>query len=323
VIVIVCLIIASIVLFLYRPGFLFNLSSFGSHAQPVVDVNNPPLNIEIAPAGDTINLDEGIALQIKLKNNGAASISDLKITLETTDTDFSVKKIEKTDDQAGLSLNDKTIVLAKLAIGMKKEIEVKAYFNRKNEKRVINWQARIEYSFGGQVLSSTISLPSLRTSAEIKLSDAAYYTSPQGDQLGIGPLPPLVGIPTNYWIFFEAQSDADWNNLVVSARLPKGVELTDSRSLLAGDFNYNPETRQLFWKIPAFIGRTESYRLGFEVQLLPTADQIGKVMTLLDGPRYYATDVLTGQEKSGSLDKLTTDLDKDRFNSGQGQVVGE
>ena len=323
VIIMICLIIASIVLFLYRPGFIFNLSSFGSYAQPAVDINNPPLSTEMVPAGDTIAMDEGIALNIKLKNNGAAPISGLKIILETTDADFSVKKIEQTNDQSGLSLNDKTIVLTKLAAGMEKEIGAKVHFNRKNENRVINWQARIEYIFGGQVLHNTISLPSLRASAEIKLSDAAYYTSPQGDQLGIGPLPPLVGIPTNYWIFFEAKSDADWRDLVVGARLPRGVELTDSRSLLAGDFNYNPETRQLIWRIPAFIGRSESYRLGFEVQLLPTADQVGKVMTLLDSPQYYATDVLTEQEKSGSLDKLTTDLDKDRFNSGQGKVVSE
>lgn len=322
-IIVICLLASLIVLYFYRPSFLSGLPGFGSLTPPTVDLNNPPLSAELVPAAGSLSLDDGLILKMNLKNNGAAAISDLKISLEASDGNFAIERIENFQNDANLAVDNRTVNLGKIPSGASRETEVKIYFSSKSAERIINWRAKSEYSFGGQILTNEISLPALKVNAELSLKDAAYYTSPQGDQLGIGPLPPLVGIPTNYWIFLEAQSDSDWKNLVVSARLPKGVELTDSRSLLAGDFNYNPETRQLIWKVPEFSGRAESYRLGFEIQLIPVAAQAGQVLPLLDGPQYYATDALTGQEKSGSLDRLTTNLDKDRFNSGQGKVVSE
>ena len=318
-IIIVCLLASIIGLYFYRPY----LPGFGSSVHTPVDLNNPPLVLEFSPAEGAAILKDGTALKISFKNSGQVAVADLKISLESSDGNFSLKAVEKTGDGQGYAINGQTIIFSEIAAGTRGEAEVKAYFTAKGEGRAINWRARSTYSVGSQTLKHDFDLPALKVKAEIKVSDAAYYTSPQGDQLGIGPLPPLVSIPTNYWIFFEAQSAADWKNLVVSARLPKGVELTDSRSLLAGDFNYNPETRQLIWKVASLAGRPESYRIGFEIQLTPTADQVGQVLPLLSNPQYYATDALTGEEANGSLDKLTTDLDKDRFNAGQGKVVNE
>lgn len=319
IITIVCLAITVIVLFLYKP----NLSSFGSDVRPGVDLNNPPLNLEITADEKAVGAGEGVPVKIIFNNSGAAEISNLTISLEMSDDNFILKKIEKAADNSGFTVSGQSLNFAAIAAGAGGEAEVKVYFAAKGASRSINWRARSEYNWDNQVLKHDFYLPSLKTKAEIAVQGAAYYTSPQGDQLGIGPLPPLVGIPTNYWVFWEVQSSADWKNLVISARLPKGVELTDSRSLLAGEFNYNPETRQLIWKVPEFSGREESYHLGFEIQLLPTADQIGEVPVLLGDAKYYATDVLTGEEADGVLEKLTANLDKDRFNSGNGKVVGE
>lgn len=318
-IIIVCLLASVIGLYFYKPY----LPGFGSSVHPQVDLNNPPLSLEFSPADGAASLKDGTAVKIAFKNSGQTVITDLKISLESSDSNFSLKAIEKVGDDQKLNIDNQTIVFSEIAAGTSGEAEVRAYFTAKGEGRTINWRARSTYSVGNQSLKHDFDLPALKVKAEIKVSDAAYYTSPQGDQLGIGPLPPLVGIPTNYWVFFEAQSLDDWKDLVVSARLPKGVELTDSRSLLAGDFNYNPETRQLIWKVPALDGRSESYRIGFEIQLTPAAAQVGQILPLLNNPQYYATDVLTGEEASGTLDKLTTDLDKDRFNAGQGKVVNE
>ncbi len=325
-IIVVCLAIGLIVLSSYRPGS----PSGGPNARPVLDLNNPPLNLELTPGGSAVSLSDGVTLKIIFKNNGAAAINDLKLTLETSDNNFSLKKIAEPKPDAGfnidnqiITINNQTINFAKIPAGASGEAEVKIYFNSKSEGRVINWRARSEYSVLGQILKNDISLPTLKVKAELSVTSEAYYTSPQGDQLGIGPLPPLVGIPTNYWIFWKTQSLDNFKNLVVSARLPKGVELTDSRSLLAGEFNYNPDTRQLIWKVSELAGRAESYHLDFEVQLIPTAEQVGQVLPLLSNPRYYATDSLTSEEISGALDKSTTDLDQDRFNSGQGRVASE
>ncbi|MCX6794795.1 MAG: hypothetical protein NTY31_02310 [Candidatus Falkowbacteria bacterium] len=325
-IIVICLAIGLIVLYSYRPGS----SSGGPNVRPVLDLNNPPLSLELTPAEGVISLNDGSTLKMVFKNNGSAAINDLKLIFETSDNNFSLKKITDIKPDAGLNIdnqaitiNNQTINFAKIPAGASGEAEVKVYFNSKGEGRVINWRARSEYSVLGQILESSISLPALKVKAELSVTSEAYYTSPQGDQLGIGPLPPLVGIPTNYWIFWKTQSLDNFKNLIVSARLPKGVELTDSRSLLVGEFNYNPDTRQLIWKVSELAGRADSYHLDFEVQLIPTANQVGQVLPLLNNQQYYATDSLTGEEVSGALDKSTTALDQDRFNSGQGQVVSE
>lgn len=319
-IIIICLAVSTIILYRYRP----NLPSFGFYVRPVLDLNNPPLNLEFTLAEQAISLNDGVDLKIVFKNNGPTVIANLKLTLETSDANFSVKKIENTANDNRLEIDNQIINFTKIPAGQGGEVELKIYFaSRQSEARVINWRGRSEYSVSDQIIKDDFSLPALKVKAELSVSEAAYYTSPQGDQLGVGPLPPLVGIPTDYWIFWEAQSQYDWTNLVMAARLPKGVELTGKRSLLAGDFNYNPETRQLIWKIPSLAGRPESYRLGFEVQLVPTKDQVGQVLPLLSGPKYYATDVLIGTDTGGTLEALSTDLSKDRFNAGQGKVVGE
>lgn len=321
-IVVICLLIISAALYFYRPSFLSNLPGFGYYVSPTVDLNNPPLSLNFFPSSGVVSLNEPVDLKITFKNNGTAAVSNLKITL-TTDDNFSIEKIEPGENASGFNINNQIIIFSKIPAGGSGEADFKISFGSAGKERIINWLAKSEYNYGGQTLHGQMSLTALKVKAELIVDDAAYFTSPQGDQLGIGPIPPFVGIPTNLWIFLEAQSGDDWENLIVSARLPKGVSLTNSRSLLAGNFNYSTSTRQIIWKVPDLIGRTEGYHMGFEIQIIPTTAQVGEVLSLLENVQYYATDSLTGEEIGGTLDKLTTDLDKDRFNSGQGKVVNE
>jgi len=228
----------------------------------------------------------------------------------------------ETADQSALKINGREVVLTRIGAGESGEAVLKVYFNQKNPKaRAINWQAQSQYVFAAQLLKATMNLSSLTIPAELEVKAAVYYTSPQGDQLGVGPIPPIATVPTNYWVFWEANSAHDFKNLVFSARLPKGVELYGGRSLLAGEFNYSTSSRQVIWKIPNLKGEDSSYRVGFEIQLIPTLEQVGKVLPLLTGGRYYGQDALTGAESSGSLQPLSTNLEGDHFNAGQGEVV--
>ncbi|MFA5184651.1 MAG: hypothetical protein WC456_03965 [Patescibacteria group bacterium] len=315
--IIVILLIAVASLYFYRPS----LPGIGAYAPPTVDLNNPPLEIDYALASSTIKIKNGNLVKISFKNNGTAAISDIKINFLTTDANFTVSQLKavKVDDR--LSLSGREAVLAKVPAGESGEVSVWVYFNQKNQQaRQINWQAQSQYNMAGQVLKETASLPSLTVAAELKAQAVAYYTSPQGDQLGIGPLPPLVGIPTDYWIFWEASSVADFKNIVFSARLPQGVELAAGRSLLAGEFNYSTSSRQIVWRIPELQGGENNYRLGFEIELIPTVEQEFQVLPLLSDIRYYGEDALTGEATRAYLNELDTNLDGDHFNSGRGVV---
>lgn len=316
--VIIILAAAVFSLYFYRPS----LPWIGAYNPPTVDLNNPPLDLSYSVASPVIKIKDAAVLRINFKNNGTVVINNVVINLSSVDPNFTISKLETVSDN--LTINGRQIVLTSVKSGESGEAALKIYFNSKeSSSRTINWRAQSEYFLGGQLLKEAVNLPILKLAAELNIKAAVYYTSPQGDQLGVGPVPPIVGIPTSYWIFWEAKSNGDFKNLVLSARLPKGIELGSNRSLLAGEFSYSTSSRQIIWKVPQLKGNDDNYRVGFEIKLIPVAEQVGHVLPLLTQARYYGQDALTIEESAGSLSNLTTNLETDRFNSGQGQVVNQ
>ena len=318
-IVIIFLVVTLGSFFFYRPA----LNWLNGFSGPAVDLNNPPLSWDFSVANSVINVKDGATLKIDFKNNGSVTAADIVINFSTADTDFTLDRLEKISGDTA-TVSGRQLILQPLTAGNGGEVVLKAYFSFKQPAaRIINWKAQSQYTIGQQTLEQTAVMPACKLTADLNVSSLAYYTSPQGDQLGIGPLPPIVGIPTDYWIFWEAKNSGDFKDLVFSGYLPQGVELAAGRSLLTGSFNYNPVSRQITWKVPKLEDQNNSYRLGFEVKIIPIAAQIGQILPLLANTRYYIVDSLTGEVKQGQLDQLTTNLDADHFNSGQGQVVGQ
>jgi hypothetical protein len=308
-------------LYVYHPQVTLN----GNKIRPAVDLNNPPLALDFFVATSTITLEQGGLLQISYKNEGTAAITNLTLDLTTVDApNFSVEKLTLPSNPAGVTVQGREVAIAKIAAGESGEVLVQAYFKAKNAAaRTIDWQAQEAYTFGGQALTLTETLPVLNLAATWSVKDVAYYTSPEGDQLGVGPIPPVVGIPTTYWIFWSVSSPSDFKNIVLNARLPKGVELGEGRSLLAGDFSYSTSTRQIIWRIKDLTGSNDSYRLGLEVRVVPTAAQVGQTLPLLEALQYSGSDNLTGEVLTGTAPALSSNLDNDRFNAGQGRVVNQ
>jgi hypothetical protein len=171
-------------------------------------------------------------------------------------------------------------------------------------------------------LKERLILPDISIAAELSVRANTYYTSPQGDQLGIGPMPPQVGLPTSYWLFWEVSAPANFRDVVLSARLPQGVELGAGRTILTGKFNYNPTTRQAVWSLDELMAGSKQ-RIGLEVVITPTSDQVGMVIPLTASSQYFGVDTITGREDSGSFGRQDTELEGDRFHAGQGKVVAE
>ncbi len=306
-------------LYYYHPY----LPWIGSYNPPSISLDNPPLEFEYKLEKQSFEFQQGANLEIILKNNGRFELDNFSLDLKTISSDFTLSHLDlvnKNENQ--VSIKGREIFLSKIKAGAKIDLKFKVFFTRKNDKvRNIDWQAESQYYLSGHLLKSVSKLEPLIISAQISFHAKAYYTSPQGDQLGIGPIPPLVGIPTNYWVFWTIDANSDFSNLVISARLPQGVELATGRSLLAGKFSYNSLARQIIWKIPQFKTANNDYRLGFELQLIPTEKQFNKVPLLLKDIRYYAVDSLSKEKISGKLEDLNTNLKADHFNSGQGRVA--
>lgn len=295
-----------------------------------LDLNNPPLVSEFSWKDKSLNQqDLSAELNLKLNNQSPKTISNLKISFNSQTPGLSIKKIELNGEvldassvkiSAGFNLE-----INSLEKNNPQEIPLKIYFSPITvpKTRDVKTEAVVEYNIASQNLKKTVSLDDLLLEASLNVKALGLYTSSEGDQLGLGPIPPIVGQPTNYWLFFEAASSGDLNDFILSSKLPKGVEFLANYSLLAGEFSYNPDSRQILWKIPQIKNQEKNYRLGLEVQIVPTKNQIGQPPILAEKIVYQANDPLTGQELYGTATTIDTNLDADRFNQGSGKVQTE
>jgi hypothetical protein len=329
--VIATLIAIMVGLYLYNPKIdlrKINLPNWIAPANPQIDLNNPPLVASIKVQENSIYSNSALDVEITLKNNGDQSIKNLILDLVSNNHDFAISKIEETSsdniDTYPLKISGSQITITDLPTGVSSSKSLKIYFKTdvKNAK-LINWQANAEYYFYKQLFKNIIPLTDIKVAASVQAQAAVYYNSPQGDQLGSGPLPPIVDLPTDFWVFFRAEPTGDFNNFVMSAKLPKNVSFTDNSSLLAGNLTYNKDTRQLIWKIDNLVASGDDYRAGFELELVPGTEQAGKTALLASDIRFQADDTFSGLKDSGNLDALDTSLNEDLVNKGDGKVISE
>jgi len=156
----------------------------------------------------------------------------------------------------------------------------------------------------------------------IKILSAGYYYSSQGDQLGIGPLPPMVDVKTNYWIFWEiVQNDKDLNNFEISAELPDNVVWTNNKTALSGSLKYGEVSKKVIWTVDQVDKNKGNYKIGFEIGLIPTEQDINSILNLLTNIQYKAIDKSCQQEIKGKLNNITTDLIHDSLAGNKGVIV--
>jgi len=321
VVIIIMLGSSVVALHFYQPNFSWQPWNYNKPSSPTIDLSNPPLEVTVSSPQLDFDNQKGALININLKNKGEIAISDIKIKPSLTSTIHQIERLEIMNNDSSFQSDGQQIVIEHLSPQETRDINFRLYFNLDSENRIIPLSGQIEYFVGRQAVQNFDDWLELRLASELTAQAFAYYNSPQGDQLGIGPIPPIVGIPTKYWIFWELKSLGDFQNLVMSAKLPIGVELNDNRSLLAGELKYNPDSRQLIWTISEVINQSDSYRVGFEVQLIPSIEQVGQIVPLNTNIKYYAQDALTKQEVEGSLIDVDTDLSQDRINRGQGRVI--
>ncbi|MEI6835825.1 MAG: hypothetical protein WCK59_03245 [Candidatus Falkowbacteria bacterium] len=281
------------------------------------------LLIKTSMTKSNIYAGETFIVKITLENNGQNDLNNLILSPQFLSKDFSVKQLEKVEASSTVTVKDHKLWLTKLVAGETKEFNIKVTLNNgTNSPRNIAWSIKATYQTDGQSYTSDYDCPDLKLITDLKPEAIAYYNSPFGDQLGSGPIPPKLGLPTNYWIFFEVNNQGnDLTNLTFSAKLPTGVTLSNHKTLSAGEFSYNESQKRLTWTVKEVSVKNGTYQIGFEVELLPLAKQLGTNPVLVNNISYLATDSYTGEKLSGKLPSIDTTLPQDTLNKGQGVVV--
>ncbi len=153
-------------------------------------------------------------------------------------------------------------------------------------------------------------------------AEARYYAL-TGDQLGVGPLPPVAGEATSYWIVWSiGPFNANLKDVRLSATFPPGVKATGKySSAVSGDFGF--EDGSVSWHTAELkIVGTEKVSVAFEATLTPSREQIGSNAQLLGKTRVTAaTD--QGNQLDFELPIVDTDLKTDGKAQGKGKVIGE
>lgn len=324
------------VLVLMIIGFVINLIVIETRSKPKVDttpvghatkvegsVTAKSLVVKSDISKSNIYAGRSFDVNLVIENQGVSDLTDINLTPSFVSDYFTVSKLENNTIPSDIQVKNNAIIISKLSAGKKIVVDLSVTVSAKaNSPRLVSWLFKTVYTENNQKYSTSNDLADLKLVTNLSLGAEAYYNSQLGDQLGSGPIPPMVGLPTNYWIFFEAENQGnDLSNLVVTAKLPEAVTLSNDRTLSAGDFTYNESQRRVSWTVKKVGIDGDRYQVGFEVQLLPTDKQIDLKPLLLTNISYLATDAYTGEKLSGKLPDIDTELTFDSINKGQGVVV--
>lgn len=164
--------------------------------------------------------------------------------------------------------------------------------------------------------TTTVAAPSPRVE-----SFARYY-SPEGEQLGRGPLPPKVGEITKYQIVMSLPSQAyDWESLLVRARLGPHVRWTGFVPEGADAVHYDRATNTLEWRLKAPRDAWQEAGVVFEIALLPEAEDANTEPVLIEEGTIEAVEMVGKTRYKGHVAPVTTVLSHDPLGQGKGSQV--
>ncbi|MDD3284924.1 MAG: hypothetical protein PHZ07_05005 [Patescibacteria group bacterium] len=289
----------------------------------VIEIQKPKFEINIKSDQTHINDSEKAKFQIYYTNHEDIDIKNAKIKI-ISDTNSSVKNINILDNNNFYLKNNEIIFknyIKKDEIG---KIDIELNILRKNLN--VNQETYIilenEYYRDTEIINYKTYSSKIKFLSNLNISSKAYYYSEKGDQLGIGPLPPAVGIPTKYWIFWKVDNFGnDLSNFSMSAELPENVTWTGNKSVLEGNLQYSETNKRIIWNLDKINKNNAEYKIGFEVSIIPKTENIGYILQLLKNVEYSTKDNFCDIEISKNLENLDTNLKYDIYSSGKGKVI--
>ncbi|MCX6743383.1 MAG: hypothetical protein NT116_04070, partial [Candidatus Parcubacteria bacterium] len=264
-----------------------NISTLG-FSNLTLNFVNLENNRNIAPGGKT-------TYTLAYKNNETYALENVEIGLivsgDYANTTFLADKYKNAKGNTVIFNQNDYPKLAKLEPGQEGTIEVQAAAKntisfgavQENGYRI---QANVLASYDDPNLKTRITLESapVYTIVDSQLSlktTALFYTS-QGDQIGVGSVPPIVGEYTSYWVIIKINNTNNKiKDLKVTAKVPSGIEFTNTYNVTDGDqIRFNESTRQLEWNVAnvnALAGiLNASPEARIQLAIIPTPEQVGK-----------------------------------------------
>lgn len=169
---------------------------------------------------------------------------------------------------------------------------------------------------------------SSKVAGKANLLSFGFFRDAASGIVNKGSLPLHVGIGTNFTIHWKIINYSnDLSEVVVKTVLPQGVSWTN---MVAGNYGdlaptYNERTSEVTWRIPKLPATTgvvlPAREAIFQIAAIPSLNQVGNYMALLDTTEFSAKDDFTGQDIQFTVNPITSELSNDStIKSGDGKV---
>lgn len=254
-----------------------------------------------------LNGSERVLYKPRLMLNFSNSLKVLSVTGGRWEAETSVLSL---DDVPALHSGEVAIVFDTVAI----------------DEAAIAATLQYQDSIGRTYTREARVLVSLR-SPQLNLESFARYYSPEGDQIGRGPLPPKVGEMTKYQIFFIlGKTLSDFENVAVEGRLQEGVRWTGFTPGDGAVLRFDSVSRIVTWKVGEalayFEAETDEDEKGvvFEIAFTPDETMAGKAATMIDHISIRGLEKKTGKFLEWNIPAITTNLSRDSKAAGKGAV---
>lgn len=151
---------------------------------------------------------------------------------------------------------------------------------------------------------------------DLRFLSQARYFSPEGEQVGRGPLPPQAGRTTRYLVYWELDfASSDIQDITVEARLGQGIKWPDFVPTKQGEISYDILADKIIWKpgkvyasVDLSQGLDASQKVIFALDLTPEISQIGQKADLLKDIGVFGQKTTDGVSVTYSSPNLSTDL---------------
>jgi len=275
-------------------------SAWSEFAKFIIDFVNTEKN-QIASPGDSINYT------LHYKNTENVSLQNVELGVlvfgEYAEKEkYSAIKID--------TINPGQEGTAEISIPIKSSIGFDAY----NENGY-NIEARVYAVYSG---ASIESLPLItKLNSRLIVNTAAVFFTSEGDQIGVGSVPPRVGEYVSYWAVIKVMNT---NNKVhdakLIAQLPEGVDFTNIYNVTAGNqIIHHENSKQIEWQIediPVLAGYyNPAPEARIQLAITPSESQVGQTPALLSSISVSATDDVTGALISAAGKNITTAISSD------------
>ena len=190
----------------------------------------------------------------------------------------------KEDNEALSLLNPNDEIILNFIIKIKNNIKI-------NNPQILS-QVKISGIVADKIFEQQSEQIQTRISSDLKISAEYKYFTDEGEQLGFGAWPPVIGNETSLRIFLIPENNLNRiKDVSVSADLPENINWTGEFSVNNGQpLNYNKNNNQITWRIEE-LNTLNNTQANFEIEFIPQNNKI----ILLKNLQISGADIFTNK----------------------------